>query len=152
MASKLTSKQEQFCREYLVDLNATQAAIRSGYSEETAKSIACENLTKPDIQEFIQDLKLERSKRLEITADKVLRDIEETRVRCMQGEPVLDREGNETGEWKFEAHAALKASELQGKHIKMFTEKIEHSGHIKTDSLTDEELDARIHQLVGAKK
>ena len=45
----LTDKQEMFCREYLVDLNATQAAIRAGYSDKTARSVGNENLTKPDI-------------------------------------------------------------------------------------------------------
>lgn len=70
----LTAKQEQFCREYLIDLNATQAAIRSGYSEKTAKQIGQENLTKPDLQEYIQSLMDERSKRTEITADMVLKE------------------------------------------------------------------------------
>lgn len=70
----LTAKQEQFCREYLIDLNATQAAIRSGYSERTAKSIGQENLTKPDIQDYIKQLMDERSKRTEITADMVLKE------------------------------------------------------------------------------
>ena len=45
----LNDKQEMFCREYLVDLNATQAAIRAGYSDKTARKIGSENLTKPDI-------------------------------------------------------------------------------------------------------
>lgn len=47
----LTDKQEMFCREYLIDLNATQAAIRAGYSEKTAPTIACENLIKPNVQQ-----------------------------------------------------------------------------------------------------
>lgn len=52
----LNDKQKKFCNEYLIDLNATQAAIRAGYSEKTARSIANENLTKPDIQKYIQEL------------------------------------------------------------------------------------------------
>lgn len=56
---KLTAKQEKFCQEYLIDLNATQAAIRAGYSVDTAKSIGCENLTKPDIQLKISELRKE---------------------------------------------------------------------------------------------
>ena len=55
----LTPKQELFCREYLKDLNATQAAIRAGYSEATARQIGAENLSKPDIQEQIQRLREE---------------------------------------------------------------------------------------------
>jgi phage terminase small subunit len=70
----LTAKQEMFAKEYIVDLNAAQAAIRAGYSERTAKQIGQENLTKPDLQKYIQDLMDERSKRVEITADMVLRE------------------------------------------------------------------------------
>lgn len=70
----MTDKQVMFAKEYIVDLNATQAAIRAGYSERTAKSIGQENLTKPDLQSYIQELMEERSKRTEITADMVLRE------------------------------------------------------------------------------
>lgn len=54
---KLTAKQERFCEEYIIDLNATQAAIRAGYSVDTARSIGCENLTKPDVVDRIAELK-----------------------------------------------------------------------------------------------
>ncbi|HDF2344076.1 TPA: terminase small subunit [Morganella morganii] len=73
----LTDKQEMFCREYLVDLNATQAAIRAGYSDKTARSVGNENLTKPDIEKRIQELKSERGERLEIDADYVLQRLVE---------------------------------------------------------------------------
>jgi phage terminase small subunit len=53
---KLTHKQEKFCVEYLVDLNATQAAIRAGYSVKTAKQMGSENLTKPDLQKRLTEL------------------------------------------------------------------------------------------------
>lgn len=68
----LTDKQKRFCEEYVVDLNATQAAIRSGYSENTANRIASENLSKLDIQEYISELQETTSKRLNITKDEVL--------------------------------------------------------------------------------
>lgn len=71
----LTDKQEMFVKEYLVDLNATQAAIRAGYSKKTARKIGQENLTKPDIQAAIQKAMNERSKRVEITADRVLQEL-----------------------------------------------------------------------------
>jgi len=71
----LTDKQARFVEEYLVDLNATQAAIRAGYSEKTAYSIGSENLTKPDIQVAIVERRLAQSKRTEITADKVLAEL-----------------------------------------------------------------------------
>jgi hypothetical protein len=68
----LTAKQQRFVEEYLVDLNATAAAIRAGYSEKTARSIGHELLSKPEIQAAIEAALAERSKRTEITADDVL--------------------------------------------------------------------------------
>lgn len=68
----LTDKQEMFCKEYMIDLNATQAAIRAGYSEKTADVIGCENLVKPNIQAYIADLKAKRSEKVEVTAEKIL--------------------------------------------------------------------------------
>lgn len=68
-------KQEQFCKEYLIDLNATQAAIRAGYSEKTARQQGQRLLTKVDIQNRIAELKAERSRRIEITADMVVQEI-----------------------------------------------------------------------------
>lgn len=70
--AKLTAKQEQFCQEYLVDLNATQAAIRAGYSKDTANEIGSQNLAKISISERITELRAERAGRLEITKDMVL--------------------------------------------------------------------------------
>lgn len=72
MEKVLTDKQECFCLEYIKDLNATQAAIRAGYSEESARSIGYENLTKPDIQNRLTGLIDARNKRLEVDADYVL--------------------------------------------------------------------------------
>lgn len=73
----LTGKQEMFCREYLIDLNATQAAIRAGYSEKTANRTASENLSKPDIQARVAELTLERNERNKIDADYVLKRLVE---------------------------------------------------------------------------
>lgn len=70
----LTAKMIRFAEEYIVDLNAAAAAIRAGYSANSAKQIASETLTKPDLQEYIQKLMSERSQRTEITADMVLRE------------------------------------------------------------------------------
>lgn len=70
----LTAKQELFVREYLVDSNATQAAIRAGYSKDTARAIGAENLTKPYIMERIDHLTNERFKRLDITADDIMQE------------------------------------------------------------------------------
>jgi len=72
---KLTAKEQEFCKQYLIDLNATQAAIRAGYSQKTANQIGSENLSKLGIQTEIEKLKNERSERTLITADRVLKEI-----------------------------------------------------------------------------
>lgn len=71
---KLTAKQERFVEEYLVDLNATQAAIRAGYSEKTAQQIGTENLSKPVIADAVAQAQKERAERNEITQDMVLQE------------------------------------------------------------------------------
>ncbi|MFP1728015.1 terminase small subunit [Lonsdalea quercina] len=73
----LTDKQDMFCREYLIDLNATQAAIRAGYSEKTANRTASENLSKPDVQSRIAELKADRNAEVSINAAYVLRRLVE---------------------------------------------------------------------------
>ena len=72
---KLTDKQEMFCKEYLIDLNATQAAIRAGYSKKTAHSIGNENLIKPEIEARIAELKESRANRIEMDSDGVLKEL-----------------------------------------------------------------------------
>lgn len=69
----LTDKQEMFCLEYLIDLNATQTAIRAGYSDNAARKIGSENLSKPYIQNRIAELKLQRNEQLSIHAAYVLK-------------------------------------------------------------------------------
>jgi phage terminase small subunit len=114
--SNLSDKQKMFCKEYIIDLNAKQACIRAGYSEKTAKQIGSENLSKPYLQDEIAKLIKDREERIQLTADKVLDDIE--RVRGLA-------EGSE------QYSISLKASELQGKHLAMFTEKQQIDTEIK---------------------
>jgi phage terminase small subunit len=106
----LTPKQDRFVAEYLIDLNATQAAIRAGYSERTARDIGCENLAKPNIAAAIAEGIAKRADKLGLTAEKVLQDIEETRKAASQD-----------GQYA----SALRASELQGKHLGMFIDRRE---------------------------
>ena len=113
---RLTLKQELFVYEYLIDLNATQAAIRAGYSRKTAYSIGFENLKKPEIAKAIQVAANERIKRTEIDADWVLHEQVKVYKRCMQDLPILDKEGNPAGEYKFNAAGANRALESIGKH------------------------------------
>lgn len=70
---KLTPKQQRFCDEYLIDMNATQAAIRAGYSEKTARQIATENLSKPSIREYIDERMKEKEAELVADQDEVMR-------------------------------------------------------------------------------
>ena len=113
----MNDKQKQFCEEYIIDLNGTQAAIRAGYSKKTARAIANELLTKLDIQEYICELKNERSERVKYSQDELMRDILEVKNRCMQANPVLDKEGNEIGVWKFDSNGANKALDMLAKHV-----------------------------------
>ena len=71
--AKMTAKQQRFCDEYLIDLNATQAAIRAGYSKKTARAIANENLTKPYIDEYIKKRMEEKEKELIADQDEVMK-------------------------------------------------------------------------------
>ena len=73
MDNKMSEKQRKFCDEYLIDLNATQAAIRAGYSEKTAYSIGNENLKKPVIREYICKRIKEKEESLVAKQDEVLR-------------------------------------------------------------------------------
>lgn len=72
---KLTAKQQRFCDEYLIDLNATQAAIRAGYSKKTARAQGQRMLTNVDIETHISELIRSREERTEITQDSVLREL-----------------------------------------------------------------------------
>ena len=73
--TSLTPRQARFIKEYLVDLNATQAAVRAGYSQKTASIIGQENLRKPNIATAIKDAQQQRSARTDVTADAVVREL-----------------------------------------------------------------------------
>lgn len=95
---RLNPKQDRFCREYLVDHNATQAAIRAGYSPRCAGVQAAQLLVKPKIQDRVAELTRAQSTRLEITADRVISEIAKVAFADMadyvtiqpDGTPVLD--------------------------------------------------------------
>jgi phage terminase small subunit len=121
----LTDKQARFVEEYLVDLNATQAAVRAGYSEDSAASIGHENLRKPEIAQAISAAKLARGERAQVSAEWVLKRLVENVERAMQTQPVRDNEGSPTGEYRYEGNVANRALELVGKHLGMFTDKLQ---------------------------
>ena len=127
---KLTDKQTAFVREYLVDLNATQAAIRAGYSERTASRIGPQLLGKNCVREAIEKAQAKRARRVEVTQDYVLSNLVEVVERTMQRAPVLDRKGEQVTDeegravWTFDAKGANRALELLGKHLGIFTDKV----------------------------
>ena len=115
---KLTDKQKRFCDEYLIDLNATQAAIRAGYSEKTANRIASENLSKLVIQEYIKEKQEEIADRNAVTVDFVINGIKDIAV---QGEHENNR---------------LKAFDMLGKHLGIY----ERDNKLTVDSKQDNNL------------
>jgi phage terminase small subunit len=103
----LTAKQESFVEEYLIDLNATQAAIRSGYSAKTAEQQGHQLLKKTSVSDAIAEAQAERSARTNITQDYVLESIVSAMERCKDGET-------------FNAAGVFKGAELLGKHLGLF--------------------------------
>jgi phage terminase small subunit len=155
---KLTAKQQRFVDEYLIDLNATQAAIRAGYSKKTAYVIGHENLRKPEIADAIKAKREKVAEKADLSVDWVLNRLRTVAERCMQAEPVLDKRGwpvlveTPSGElvpaYTFQAAPANRSLELLGKHLGMFPDKVEHTGKdggpIQTEELGDTERARRI--------
>jgi phage terminase small subunit len=153
----MTEKQKKFCIEYLIDLNATQAAIRAGYSEDTAEIIGFENLRKPNIKEYIDEFLDDYLKRSKVSIAKVLNRLDEI-IESDIGEfaeikeKTTEKDGisitsqgvvlKDTAELntrvlseisetnsgiKIKMKDTLKAIDLKGKYLAMWTEKVEHS-------------------------
>ena len=129
--AKLTAKQRRFCDEYLIDLNATQAAIRAGYSEKNARNIASENLAKPNIKAYIDERMTEKESQLIATQDEVLKYLTSVLSGESQSTEIVV-EG--TGDGCSEARTLkkepsekdrLRAAELLGKRYGLYTDKVE---------------------------
>lgn len=162
----MTKKQKRFCEEYLIDLNATQAAIRAGYSPETAYSIGHENLKKPELHTRISRAMAERSKRTGINADRVLTEL--AKIAFVNAADVIDasdatlREdaapedlaaiqsvkvktfGEDGLEREIKMADKLKALELLGKHLGMFEDRLKVAAKVDTGK-----LDGILAQLRG---
>lgn len=140
---KLTAKQKRFCDEYLIDCNATQAAIRAGYSERTAYSTGNENLKKPELKTYIEE-QLEKMHN-EKTADA--QEVLEYLTAVMRGQHTeqtlqLVGEGVQSiADIDVSAKERLKAAELLGKRYGLFTDKLEVDGVAKVVINGEEDLD-----------
>jgi phage terminase small subunit len=114
---ELTPKQRLFVSEYLIDLNATKAAERAGYSARSARAIGTENLAKPAIASAIRRAKEERAQRTLVSADWVIRHLKRNIVRASQLEPVMDKNGLPTGEYRWDGAVVNGAARLLLEHL-----------------------------------
>ena len=123
---KLTAKQQRFCDEYLIDLNATQAAIRAGYSGKNANNIASENLAKPNIQKYIRDRMAEKETSLIADQNEIL----EYLTSVLRGESEAGMIVGKNGDMAATPDLPgvkdrLRAAELLGKRYGLFVEKVD---------------------------
>lgn len=131
--AELTDKQRKFVSEYLVDLNATQAAIRAGYSSRNASKIGPELLGKTGVRAAIEAAQAQREKRTLVTVDYVVSTLREVAERCLQRAPVTNAKGEQLKDadgkdiWRFDSSGANRALELLGKHVNAFGERKEET-------------------------
>lgn len=126
IVAKLTEKQKRFCDEYLIDLNATQAAIRAGYSKKTAYAIGVENLKKPEIQKCLSGKMEAKENKLIADQDEILRYL----TSVLRGEPMPTvAKDNDSGSIVLslppEVKERTKAAELLGKRYGLYVEKVD---------------------------
>ena len=137
-AAELGERQAIFVKEYLIDLNAKQAAIRAGYSAKTAEGQGSRLLRNAQVRLSVEQAQAKRSERLQITSDYVLEGIRDTVERCRQSAPILDRQGRQVfvktprgdlaAAYTFDSKGVLKGFELLGRHLKLFTDRQELTG------------------------
>ena len=164
----MTQKQKRFIEEYLIDLNATQAAIRAGYSPDTAQQTGSENLSKPVIRTCIDRAMAERSKRTGVNAERVVQEL--AKIAFVNAAEVIDPKtatvkedalpedtaaiqsvkvktfGEDGLEREIKMADKIKALELLGKHLGMFKDKLELSGSLDTEKT---KLDDLLQQMRG---
>lgn len=154
----LTDEQQQFLEEYLVDLNATQAAVRSGHPPEQAYEIGCTNLKNAQIAAAVAEAKQKRLMPIEVTQDYVIAKIAATIERCFQHPLATETDGKELsgpGQDKFDPANVLKGCAMLGKHLGMFRDKKEdgEKGGLcpnctNYDNLTLDEIGERLIELL----
>ncbi len=139
--TKLTDKQEKFCNEYLIDLNAVQAAIRAGYSKKTANPIGAQNLAKVSIQARIAELRTKIQEKTGITPESVVLELAKIGFANIKG--VLD-DNNEIvdiSKLPDDITAAIESIQSDIRHDSGksdgYTEKVKVKFHSKLGALTD---------------
>jgi phage terminase small subunit len=141
--AKMTAKQMRFCDEYLIDLNATQAAIRAGYSEKNARNIASENMAKPNIKAYIDQRMAEKESKLIADQNEILKYL----TSVMRGESqseivVVESIGDFTTEARTMQKAPdekerLRAAELLGKRYGLYKENVEQTVDMELNITVD---------------
>ena len=157
-ARTLNARQKKFVAEYLIDLNATKAAIRSGYSENTARQTGQENMTKPVIKAAVDAALAERVERTKVDQDYVINTIVDTIERCRQHKPVRDKAGNlvyvetEDGDtapaYAFDAQSVLRGADLLAKHVGLY--EADNKQKSPLDGLPRDVLKMVVDKLRGA--
>ncbi len=147
IVAKLTIKQQRFADEYLIDPNATQAAIKAGYSRKTAAAIGAENLIKPNIKQYIGERLREKESAKIAKQDEVLQYL----TSVMRGESessvvVVESTGDFTTEARIikkppDEKERLKAAELLGKRYGLYTDKVDTNGTVSVVVVDDIEND-----------
>lgn len=181
----LTAKQRRFVREFLVDRNATQAAIRAGFSAKTAREQGHALRGKPEIQTLIREAEAQLAERTEITQEMIIRELALIGFANMQdylrigenGDPFLDfskltreqaapivevtvedfkdgrgEDARDVRRVKFKLADKKGALVDLGKHLGMFKERVEHSGHVTTEDINAraDEFTRRVASRVAA--
>jgi len=153
MADKLTLtiKQEKYVQGLFAGLSQREAYKRAynavAMKDNTIDKVAYELAKTPKVATRLQTLTDELKSRNMLTIEWVLNNLKDVSERCMQQQAVLDREGNNTGEYKFEHTGANKSLELIGKHLGMFTDRIESHNITETIEYTTEDRQKRIAEL-----
>lgn len=141
--ARMTAKQKRFCDEYLIDLNATQAAVRAGYSKKTAGRIGTENVQKPVIKEYIAQRMAEKEAKLIADQDEVLKYLTAVlRGQSRSTVVVVENIGDYMSEAREMEKAPdererLKAAELLGKRYGLYTERVEQDVDMELNITVD---------------
>lgn len=139
----MTTKQQKFCDEYLISSNATDAAIKAGYSPKTAKQTGSENLSKPDLRAYI-DEQLDKIHSAKIADAQEVLEYLTAVMRGQHTEQVLKLAGDgiqTVADIDVSAKERLKAAELIGKRYALFSDKMDLGGAVPVVIMGDDQLE-----------